>query len=150
MDVTSSSDSESESEIATPSGKENLSFFFGKFFNILVSNLKSRFSVKNGGDKPLVIQPIHEPVIRREPLYLRNRFHKEPTNQEDIIRSDHGSKFRQKVDCQSEIFSNQIAKRKRNEHQFFFDHLDAKLSINLQMQIIYKLNFGKKRHLIKI
>ncbi|CBY06942.1 unnamed protein product [Oikopleura dioica] len=72
MDVTSSSDSESESEIATPS----------------VSNLKSRFSVKNGGDKPLVIQPIHEPVIRREPLYLRNRFHKEPTNQEDIIRSD--------------------------------------------------------------
>lgn len=72
MEVTSSSDSESESEIATPS----------------VSNLKSRFSVKNGGDKPLVIQPIHEPVIRREPLYLRNRFHKEPTNQEDIIRSD--------------------------------------------------------------
>lgn len=120
MDVTSSSDSESESEIATPSGKENLSFFFGKFFNILVSNLKSRFSVKNGGDKPLVIQPIHEPVIRREPLYLRNRFHKEPTNQEDIIRSDHGSKFRQKVDCQSEIFFKPNSEAKAKRTPIFF------------------------------
>ena len=88
MDVTSSSDSESESEIATPSGEIYEIYYVQKIVNILVSNLKSRFSVKSGGDKPLVVQPIHEPVIRREPLYLRNRFHKEPTNQDDIIRSD--------------------------------------------------------------
>lgn len=70
-EIGTSSDSESESELHIPS----------------VRNLKNAWEKDKESATPLKVQPIHCPVIKKkEPLQMRQRIHKEPVDQANVVR----------------------------------------------------------------
>ena len=52
-----------------------------------MTNLKNAWEKEKSTIKPLKVQAIHLPVIKkREPPQMRNRIHREPTNEENVVR----------------------------------------------------------------